>query len=139
MADQSINVPGGSNNHNYSNVELIVSIASSNQIDAVWAGWGHASENPKLPHLLSKKGIVFLGPTSQAMGILGDKVSSLIVAQTVNVPTLPWTGSGLKTQLTNALTMEISNELFDRACVLSADDGLNKSNKIGKTISILYT
>lgn len=67
MADQSINVPGGSNNNNYSNVELIVSIAVSNQIDAVWAGWGHASENPKLPYLLEKKGIVFLGPTSHAM------------------------------------------------------------------------
>lgn len=28
---------------------------------AVWAGWGHASENPKLPELLDKAGISFLG------------------------------------------------------------------------------
>ena len=28
---------------------------------AVWAGWGHASENPKLPDLLSKHGITFIG------------------------------------------------------------------------------
>lgn len=28
---------------------------------AVWAGWGHASENPKLPELLNKAGISFLG------------------------------------------------------------------------------
>ena len=28
---------------------------------AVWAGWGHASENPKLPELLSKHGITFIG------------------------------------------------------------------------------
>lgn len=27
----------------------------------VWAGWGHASENPKLPELLNKAGISFLG------------------------------------------------------------------------------
>jgi hypothetical protein len=30
-------------------------------LQAVWAGWGHASENPKLPELLCKHGIAFLG------------------------------------------------------------------------------
>lgn len=30
-------------------------------LQAVWAGWGHASENPKLPELLDKAGISFLG------------------------------------------------------------------------------
>ncbi len=61
---------------------------------AVWAGWGHASENPKLPELLSKHGITFLGPPQQAMWALGDKIASSIVAQTASVPTLPWSGSG---------------------------------------------
>ena len=49
MADKSILVPGGSNNNNYANVDLIVDLAKKNGVDAVWAGWGHASENPKLP------------------------------------------------------------------------------------------
>lgn len=31
---------------------------------AVWAGWGHASENHKLPELLQKNGIAFLGKVS---------------------------------------------------------------------------
>lgn len=60
----------------------------------MWAGWGHASENPKLPELLHKHGIAFLGPPAQAMWSLGDKIASSIVAQTANVPTLPWSGSG---------------------------------------------
>ena len=30
-------------------------------LQAVWAGWGHASENPKLPELLLKNGIAFMG------------------------------------------------------------------------------
>lgn len=63
-------------------------------LQAVWAGWGHASENPKLPELLSKHGITFLGPPQQAMWALGDKIASSIVAQTASVPTLPWSGSG---------------------------------------------
>ena len=39
---------------------------------AVWAGWGHASENPKLPEVLSKNGIMFMGPNEHAMWLLGN-------------------------------------------------------------------
>ncbi|KAA0183916.1 Acetyl-CoA carboxylase [Fasciolopsis buskii] len=63
---------------------------------AVWAGWGHASENPQLPEVLSKHNIAFLGPNHYAMWALGDKVASTILAQSANVPTLPWTGSDLR-------------------------------------------
>ena len=62
---------------------------------AVWAGWGHASENPKLPELLHKYNLVFIGPPEHAMWSLGDKIASSIVAQTADVPTLPWSGSGI--------------------------------------------
>ena len=33
-------------------------------LQAVWAGWGHASENPKFPELLHKNGIAFIGELS---------------------------------------------------------------------------
>lgn len=61
MADQYVPVSGGTNNNNYANVELIVDIAIRTQVQAVWAGWGHASENPKLPELLHKNNICFIG------------------------------------------------------------------------------
>ena len=94
MADHYQIVPGGSNHNNYANVELILDISKRLDIQAVWAGWGHASENPKLPALLLKNNIVFIGPSEQAMFSLGDKIASSIVAQTANVPTLPWSGYG---------------------------------------------
>jgi len=63
----------------------------------VWAGWGHASENPKLPDSLgnTKNKIAFLGPPGNAMRALGDKISSTIVAQSAAVPTIQWSGDGL--------------------------------------------
>jgi acetyl-CoA carboxylase/biotin carboxylase 1 len=39
MADHYAEVPGGTNNHNYANVELIVDIAERMGVHAVWAGW----------------------------------------------------------------------------------------------------
>lgn len=141
MADHHVGVKGGSNNNNYANVELIVDIAISHEVQAVWAGWGHASENPKLPELLHKNGIVFLGPPERAMWALGDKVASSIVAQTAEIPTLPWSGSNLKAQY-NGKKIKISTELFNKGCVVSAEDGVKAAQKIGKSsiyFRILYT
>jgi acetyl-CoA carboxylase / biotin carboxylase 1 len=135
MADHYVPVPGGSNNNNYANVELIVDIALRTQVQAVWAGWGHASENPKLPELLHKKGIVFLGPPEKAMWALGDKVASSIVAQTAEIPTLPWSGSELKAQYSGK-KIKISTELFNRGCVNSAEQGLISASKIGYPVMI---
>lgn len=64
-------------------------------MDAVWPGWGHASENPELPDALMAKGIVFLGPPAPAMSALGDKIGSSLIAQAAGVPTLPWSGSNV--------------------------------------------
>lgn len=135
MADHYVPVPGGSNNNNYANVELIVDIALRTQVQAVWAGWGHASENPKLPELLHKKGLVFLGPPEKAMWALGDKVASSIVAQTADIPTLPWSGSELKAQYSGK-KIKISTELFNRGCVNNAEQGLISASKIGYPVMI---
>ena len=49
LADEVVDVPGGTNNNNYANINLICEIALRHQVDAVMPMWGHASENPLLP------------------------------------------------------------------------------------------
>lgn len=135
MADQYVPVPGGSNNNNYANVELIVDIAIRTQVQAVWAGWGHASENPKLPELLHKNNICFIGPSERAMWALGDKIASSIVAQTAEVPTLPWSGSELAAQYSGK-KIKISSELFKKGCVSTVEECLAAANKIGFPVMV---
>uniref|UniRef100_A0A4W6GC82 acetyl-CoA carboxylase n=1 Tax=Lates calcarifer TaxID=8187 RepID=A0A4W6GC82_LATCA len=141
MADHYVPVPGGPNNNNYANVELIVDIAKRIPVQAVWAGWGHASENPKLPELLNKAGISFLGPSSKAMWALGDKVASSIVAQSADIPTLPWSGSGLRVDwagvdqgLGNVIS--VPPEIYTKGCVCDVDDGLAGAERIGYPVII---
>jgi acetyl-CoA carboxylase / biotin carboxylase 1 len=45
--------------------------------------------------MLSQTNISFIGPGAIAMHDLGDKISSTILAQSANVSTVPWSGSGL--------------------------------------------
>ncbi|XP_020505570.2 acetyl-CoA carboxylase isoform X2 [Labrus bergylta] len=141
MADHYVPVPGGPNNNNYANVELIVDIAKRIPVQAVWAGWGHASENPKLPELLNKAGISFLGPSSKAMWALGDKVASSIVAQSADIPTLPWSGSGLRVDWAEedqkqGNVISVPPDVYTRGCVQDVDDGLAGAERIGYPVVI---
>ncbi|KAK1157586.1 acetyl-CoA carboxylase-like [Acipenser oxyrinchus oxyrinchus] len=140
MADHYVPVPGGTNNNNYANVELILDIAKRIPVQAVWAGWGHASENPKLPELLHKNGIAFLGPPSQAMWALGDKIASSIVAQTAGIPTLPWSGSGLTVEWTESdqrrRVINVPPEVYEQGCVRDEAEGLQAAEKVGYPVMV---
>ena len=139
MADRYVEVPGGSNNNNYANVDLIVDVAERAGVHAVWAGWGHASENPRLPESLaaSKNKIVFIGPPGSAMRSLGDKISSTIVAQSAEVPTMAWSGTGIsETVLSDAGFVTVPDHAYKTACVSSVEEGLAKAEQIGWPIMI---
>jgi acetyl-CoA carboxylase/biotin carboxylase 1 len=129
LADSYVEVPAGKNSNNYANVDLICEVAKQQKVDAVWPGWGHASENPNLPKTLKEMGIMFLGPEQNVMYILGDKIASTILAQSANVPCIPWSGDGLTAELESDGT--ISEETFNKACVTTVDQCVAQANRIG--------
>ena len=139
MADKYIEVPGGPNGNNYANVDLIVDVAERAGVHAVWAGWGHASENPRLPEALARLSprILFIGPPGSAMRSLGDKISSTIVAQHADVPCLQWSGTGVtETMIGEEGYLTVSDDVYQRACVHSAEEGLDCALKIGFPVMI---
>ncbi|KAK3898322.1 acetyl-CoA carboxylase [Staphylotrichum tortipilum] len=139
MADHYVEVPGGTNNHNYANVELIVDVAERMDVHAVWAGWGHASENPKLPESLaaSPKKIVFIGPPGSAMRALGDKISSTIVAQHADVPCIPWSGTGVnEVSMDSKGIVTVPDDVYLKGCVSSWQEGLEKAKQIGFPVMV---
>ncbi|KAL2503796.1 Acetyl-CoA carboxylase 1 [Abeliophyllum distichum] len=130
IADQFVEVPGGTNNNNYANVQLIVEMAEITHVNAVWPGWGHASENPELPDALSAKGIVFLGPPAASMAALGDKIGSSLIAQAAEVPTLPWSGSQVKTPSESCL-VTIPEDTYREACVHTTEEAIASCQVVG--------
>ncbi|KAK3720002.1 acetyl-coenzyme-A carboxylase [Vermiconidia calcicola] len=139
LADQYVEVPGGTNNNNYANVELIVDVAERMGVHAVWAGWGHASENPKLPESLaeSPNKIVFIGPPGSAMRSLGDKISSTIVAQHAKVPCIPWSGEGVdQVKVGSDGIVTVEDDVYAKGCVTSVEEGLTAAKKIGFPVMV---
>merc|ERR1719240_942457 len=123
LANTFVEVPSGKNVNNYANVDLICEIAKAQGVDAVWPGWGHASENPALPKKLNEMGVTFIGPPSPVMSVLGDKIAANILAQTAGVPSIPWSGDGLQANLSEDGT--IPDEIFKQGCVYTVEEAKN--------------
>ena len=136
LADSFVEVPGGKNLNNYANVDVIVKVAQEQGVDAVWPGWGHASENPSLPNTLDEMGIKFIGPTGPVMSVLGDKIAANILAQTAKVPSIPWSGSyggkdngPLQAELNEEGT--IPKEIFEKATCRNVEEAVVAAEQIG--------
>ncbi|EFN59405.1 hypothetical protein CHLNCDRAFT_56737 [Chlorella variabilis] len=138
MADQFVEVPGGKNTNNYANVQLIAAMAMRTGVDAVWPGWGHASEKPELPEALdaTPTGIRFLGPPAAAMAALGDKIGSTILAQSAGVPTIPWSGDGVTVDYAACAGGVIPADVYDRACIHNLGEALECCNRIGYPVML---
>jgi acetyl-CoA carboxylase/biotin carboxylase 1 len=137
MGDVIVDVPGGSNNHNYANVTLIVELARLHGVHAVWAGWGHASENPMLPDTLAKSDppIKFIGPSGPPMRALGDKIGSTIIAQSAGVPCIAWNGQDIKATYDKE-TGSLPEKAYEDACIVSATRVKEAAEKIGFPVMI---
>ena len=77
----------------YLDIDDIVRIARENHIDAIHPGYGFLSENPDFADACTKAGIVFVGPRSDIMRGLGNKVSARELAMKANVPVVPATAA----------------------------------------------
>lgn len=73
----------------YLGINEIIGLALKKGVDAIHPGYGFLAENAEFARKCKESGIVFIGPTSQMIDKLGDKIQSKIVAKKVNVPTIP--------------------------------------------------
>jgi acetyl-CoA carboxylase, biotin carboxylase subunit len=70
----------------YLNIPMIISTALGTGVDAIHPGYGFLAENPKLPAACEKNGIVFIGPRSETMRRMGDKLSARSLARQIGIP-----------------------------------------------------
>ena len=75
----------------YLDIEDIVRVALEAGADAIHPGYGFLSENPDFADACDAAGIVFIGPTSDIMRRLGNKVTARDLAQAAGVPVMPAT------------------------------------------------
>lgn len=82
----------------YLDIDRIVAIAKEHQCDAVHPGYGFLSENAEFADRLQSEGIVFVGPRSEVLKLLGDKVTARQIAKDSGVPVLGGTSNAISVQ-----------------------------------------
>ena len=75
----------------YLDIEGIVALAKEKGVDAIHPGYGFLSENPVFSKACADAGIIFIGPDSRILDMMGDKTAARNVADKLKVPTLQGT------------------------------------------------
>lgn len=88
-ADEAYHIGPAAPSQSYLNMAKIMETAKAAGADAIHPGYGFLSENENFAELCEKNGIIFIGPTSKAMEVTGDKMKCKAVMKKAKVPTVP--------------------------------------------------
>ncbi|MEH0075843.1 acetyl-CoA carboxylase biotin carboxylase subunit [Pannonibacter sp. Pt2] len=89
LADEAIDIGPPSAARSYLNIERVVAAAKEAGVDAIHPGYGFLSENAAFAQAVTDAGLIFIGPSAEAISLLGDKVKAREVAAAAGVPTVP--------------------------------------------------
>jgi len=91
LADEAYPIGPAASRESYLSIEKIIGVARRAGCDALHPGYGFLAENPGIARACAEAGIVFIGPTPEAMERLGSKTAARHVAREAGVPTVPGT------------------------------------------------
>jgi acetyl-CoA/propionyl-CoA carboxylase biotin carboxyl carrier protein len=91
VADEAFSLNGTTAAETYLNIEKIVDTARRAGADAVHPGYGFLAESADFAAAVTAAGLVWIGPSAEAIEALGDKVSARHIAASVGAPLLPGT------------------------------------------------
>lgn len=89
LADEVVCLGGDQASESYLNIEKVVAAILASDCQAVHPGYGFLSERDEFVSACESANIVFLGPSSQSMKLLGNKVEAKLLAESLNVPLVP--------------------------------------------------
>jgi acetyl-CoA carboxylase biotin carboxylase subunit len=89
LADRGLCIGRAPASQSYLNVEALVGAAVAWRIDAIHPGYGFLAEKPAFAERCEREGIVFVGPRSGMIRLMGDKIEAKRAARAAGVPTTP--------------------------------------------------
>lgn len=87
----------------YLRIDRVIDAAKRSGCDALHPGYGFLSERPALARACQEAGIIFIGPSAEAIEQMGDKITAVKLAEAAGVPRVP--GSGALDSLEQALEL----------------------------------
>ena len=98
LADEGVFIARDDPLASYLDIEAVVSAAKEVGADAVHPGYGFLAENPALAERLAEEGIAFIGPSPEALRLLGDKISARDTMMRAGLPVAQGSGKPISNE-----------------------------------------
>lgn len=94
-ADEVYHIGRAPATESYLRIDKIIEVAKRAKVEAIHPGYGFLAENTDFAEACEASGIVFIGPTSKAIRLLGDKIISKKMMSDVGIPVIPGSGGAV--------------------------------------------
>ncbi len=127
LADESICIGSQKAQDSYLNIPSLISAIEITGADAVHPGYGFLSENYKFAEILEQHKIKFIGPSSELIRKMGDKIEAKKIAKSLGLPIVSGSETGIK-DISEAI--KISKEIGFPVLIKAAGGGGGKGMRI---------
>jgi len=129
-ADEAVCVGPPPSAESYLNIDKIVEVCKALNVDAIHPGYGFLSENADFARRLSKENITLIGPSAEAMEMMGDKLKAKSAVKKYNVPLVP----GTDEKITDiAVAKEVAKGIGYPILIKAAAGGGGKGMRVVET------
>ncbi|MBX0289682.1 acetyl-CoA carboxylase biotin carboxylase subunit [Hymenobacter sp. HSC-4F20] len=94
-ADEAVCVGPPASKDSYLRGDKILEVCRQLGVDAIHPGYGFLSENAEFARLVKEAGLIFVGPSPEAMDIMGDKLSAKQAVKAYDIPLVPGTDEAI--------------------------------------------
>ena len=127
LADESVCIGPHSSRESYLNVSALLSAAEITDADAIHPGYGFLAENPDFVEICHDCGVKFIGPSTDVIRLMGNKIMARERMAEAGVPILPGSKKGVKDEKE---ALEIGKEVGFPVIIKAAAGGGGRGMKI---------
>lgn len=132
-ADEAVCVGPAASSESYLKMDKIIQVCKDLKVDGIHPGYGFLSENAEFAKKVKEAGITFIGPSAEAMEMMGDKLSAKAVAQKYNIPLVPGSDGAIKSvEEGKKIAEKTGFPLMIKASAGGGGKGMRIVNEIGE-------
>ena len=130
LADESVCIGPPPATESYLNIPRLLAACEITGADAIHPGYGFLSENARFAEILEEHNIAFIGPTSEHIRVMGDKIAAKDTAKRLGIPVVPGSDGEVTTE-TEAL--KVAKEMGFPVLVKASAGGGGRGMKVAET------